>query len=211
MKKQMLLVSGLALLNCEMSQGAVVFSETIGTVSATTAIATHETNGGFDNDSFTYSGTGDLRVSTPSTGYAGASGSSNVFLTSNSSRTFQIDGISTTGYTSGTVGISFGAHKSTTASNMATLILEYSTTGSSWTAISIPTQPTGSGTAIWRSISIPTTTIPISSTLSLRWTNSDTGAQYRLDDIALTADPIPEPASALLGAFGFLGILRRRR
>lgn len=187
----------------------MIFSETLGTVTVTTAIAAHEAANAFDNDGLTFSGAGDLRATGFSTGYAGASGSANVFLTSNSSKTFRIDGINTLGHTVGSVGMTFGAFKNTTASDMATLVLEYSTDGSSWSAISIPGQPTGIGTSVWRLVSIPTTFIPIASNVSLRWTNTDSTTQFRLDDITLTA--VPEPAAALLGVFGLLGLLRRRR
>ena len=191
---------------------ATIFSESMGTVSATTAISAHESVGGFDNDAFTFSGTGDVRSTSPSSGYIGASGSANVYLAPNATKTFEIEDISTVGYTVGSIGITFGASKNTTASDMTTLNLEYSTDGSSWAPLSIPAQPTGTGTSGWRLVSLSSTSIPISATLSLRWTNADTGTtQYRVDDIALTGTAVPETSAALLGALGVLGMLRRRR
>lgn len=190
-------------------KAAVIFTESLGVVSATTAISAHQTAAGFDNDALSFSGTGDLRSSTASSGYTGSSGSTNAFLTNNGTANFSISGISTAGYDAGTVGLAFGAHKSTIASNMTTLVLEYSTNGSAWTAIAIPSQPTGTGTANWRLLSFASTAIPISSTLSLRWTNTDTTNAIRIDDIQLTA--IPEPTAAVLGSLGLLGLLRRRR
>jgi hypothetical protein len=207
MKSSLLLLTVCLAISGTNAGAAIIFTESLGTVTATTAIATHETNNGFDNDDLTFSGTADLRATTASTGYAGASGSTNVFLTSNTSRTFRIDGISTEGFTVGSIGISFGALKSTTTSNMATLVLDFSTNGTDWTPLALPAQPTGSGTANWRLVTLSDTSIPISPTLSLRWTNTDATVQYRIDDITL----VPEPAAVLLGGLGFLGLLRRRR
>lgn len=191
--------------------GAVVFAESFGTVGATTAIAAHEAANGFDNDGFTFSGSGDMRATTVSTlaAYSGASGGANVFLTDGLSSNITISGISTIGHTAGTVGIHFGAYKSAIASTMTTLILEYSTDALIWNAIAIPAQASGSGTAVWRALTLLDTAIPISSTLSLRWTNSDAVTQYRIDDVVLTA--LPEPSIAILSVIGFLGFLRRRR
>jgi len=196
---------------CENTVGAVIFSESFGTVVGTTAITTQETANGFDNDSFTYSGTGDLRVTTVSSGYTGASGSANIYLTNSGTASFRIDGISTSGYTADTIGITIGAYKSSTASDMSTLDMEYSTDGIAWTVLGIPAQPTGPGTAAWRLIGISNTSIPISPTLSLRWTNSDTSVQYRIDDISLSGTVIPEPTAPMLVSLGLLGLLRRRR
>lgn len=191
------------------ADAAVVFFESLGTVSSAKAISSHESSDGFDNNELTFSGTGDVRATSTSSGYVGASGSANVYLTSNSTSNFRIDGISTMGYDAGTVGISFGAWKSAIASDMATLVLEFSTDGLAWTGIPIPAQETGSGTAVWRLLSFDNTSIPISETLSLRWTNTDSSTAYRLDDITLSA--VPEPSAAVLGSLGLLALLRRRR
>ncbi len=191
------------------TMGAVIFTESFGTVSTTTAIAAHETANGFDNDGFTFSGSGDIRDTVVSTGYSGASGGANAYLTTSGTPNIMISGISTLGYTAGTVGISFGAHKANTAPNMTTLIFEFSTNGSTWNPIAIPAQPTGTGTAAWRALSFENTAIPISSSLFLRWTNSTIDTAFRIDDVVLTA--IPEPNAAALGALGLLGLLRRRR
>ncbi len=164
-----------------------IFTETMGSVGANTAISTHETNNGFDNDEFTMSGSGDLRNTSASTGYTGASGGANVFLTNNGTASFQIAGIATTGCSSLT--LTFGAFKSTTASNMTELLLAYSIDGTNYINIPIPAQPTGSGTAIWRLITI---SLPIGaenqSNLRLRWTNSSTGPQFRIDDVSLAGN-----------------------
>lgn len=191
------------------TMGAVIFTESFGTASTTTAIAAHETANGFDNDEFTFSGSGDIRETTVSTGYSGAGGGANAYLSSSGTPHIMISGISTIEHTAGTVGISFGAYKNTIASTMTTLILEYSTDELIWNAIATPAQATGSGTAIWRALSFADTAIPISSTLSLRWTNSTSDSAFRIDDVVLTA--APEPTTLMLGILGFLSLLRRRR
>jgi hypothetical protein len=162
-----------------------LFTESIGSVGGTTSIAAHESVNGFDNDGYTMSGTGDIRNTGVSAGYAGASANANVFLTNNGTASFQIAGIVTTGCSS--LSLSFGAFKNTTASNMTELVFEYSTDGVNYTTVPIPAQPTGTGTAIWRLITI---NLPVGaenqSNLRLRWRNSSTTPQFRVDDIMLT-------------------------
>jgi hypothetical protein len=82
-----------------------IFTETMGTVSATTTIAAHETNDGFNNDGYTMSGTADLRNTTISTGYTNASASANVFFTSTVGIYLMIEGINTTNYTDLTLSL----------------------------------------------------------------------------------------------------------
>jgi hypothetical protein len=206
----LLTFSVISLLVQSPTMGAVIFTESFGTVGGDTAITTHETANGFENEGFTFSGTGEIRNTQVSTGeYLGASGGANAYLKNTANTDLVISGISTLGYTAGTVGISFGAWKANIAPNMTTLIFEFSTDANNWNSIAIPAQPVGTGTSIWRSISFENTAIPISSTLSLRWTNSTTETAFRIDDVVLSA--VPEPSIAVLSALGFLGILRRRR
>lgn len=195
-----------------LAKADTIFSENMGSPTGTTAIASNA----FQNSgTLTFSGTGDVRISTSSTGYAGASGSGNVFLTNNGTAYFQISGINTTGYAAGSLDLSFGAFKSTTASNMSELSLQYSTDGSTWLSLSIPAQATGSGTANWRLISFADTALPISSSLFLKWTNTGTGPQFRLDDVILSGSltAVPEPREYAIAFVGLLGVivLTRRR
>lgn len=166
------------------ANAAVIFTESIGTVAATTAISAHETANGFDNDSQTMSGTGDIRNTSPSSGYAGASGAANVFLTTGGTRTFQIDGINTTGYTG--ITLSLGVNKSATAENGTSLTVEYSTDGGAiWTPMTLTANlPTGAGTTGWHLVNY-STNLPASSSLSIRFTNTSTTNQFRLDDIGI--------------------------
>ncbi|MCB0243457.1 MAG: Ig-like domain-containing protein, partial [Anaerolineae bacterium] len=167
-----------------------VFSESMydgtGSPSGTTPIATFESNNYFQNDALTMSGTGDMRTTTPSSGYTSASGTWNVFLTNTTAgRYFQIADINTTGYTNLT--LSFGVYKSTTVENGSTFDVAVSSNGSNWTSLTIPALPTGTGTAIWH-YRTTSGTIPATSTLFIRFTNTGTATQFRIDDVLLEGD-----------------------
>ena len=156
--------------------------ENFGTPSANTLITDYT---GWSNTTVVYSGTGDVRVSSASSGYAGASGSGNVFLTTGGTKTLIISGITlNTGATSGTLG--FGVLKSTTSSNGSELTISYTNaTGSS----SI-TLPTGSGTAIWAYRTIPLTFT--GGDITITFTNTSASAvQFRLDDISISNTVLP--------------------
>jgi uncharacterized repeat protein (TIGR02543 family) len=176
---------GLVLLFSHTVFGQVtIFTENMGSPAGTTAIASNT----FQNSTgaLTYSGTADIRNSSVSTGYTGATGGGNVFITNTIGRTFEIANISTLGYA--TLTLQFGAIKSTTASNMSELVLEYSTDGTSYSAVSFPGQPTGTGTATWRlisSISLPSAACNITN-LRLRWRQTSATPSFRIDDVKLS-------------------------
>lgn len=160
-----------------------VFSESMGTVAATTAISAHETASGFDNDAYTMSGTADVRATTPSSGYGGASGGANVFISNTAELSFQIADINTAGLAS--FQLSFGVYKSTTASSGSELAVEVSSDGTTYTPLSFPALPTGTGTAIWH-YRTASGTIPATSNLRIRFRQTGTGPQFRIDDVSLT-------------------------
>mgnify|MGYP003345108378 CR=1 FL=1 len=160
-----------------------VFSESIGTVGGTTAIATHETNNAFDNDNFTMSGTADIRSTSISSGYTGASGGANVYFATNGTASFQIEGINTTGLTG--LSLRFGQYKNSTTSNGSELVVETSTDGVNYSPLSMTAMPTGTGTAAW-SIRSSSSSIPTSSNLRIRWRTTSASIQFRIDDIILT-------------------------
>lgn len=179
------LVLSTIFLSSTLGFGQTVFNETIDVnVNAAGNLTIASTV--FDNASLAYSGTGDTRTSTGSSGYTGASGGRNVFLTNNATASFQVANINTTSFTS--LILSFGAYKSTIASDLTELVVEYSTDGINYFPISFPAQPTGSGTTNWRLIgplSLPMAAEGASN-LRLRWRNSSTLPQFRIDDITLT-------------------------
>lgn len=165
-----------------------VFTETMGTVTGTTVMATHESNNGFDNDAFTMTGTADVRTTTNSFGYAGASGGANVFITNVANRNFIISGINTSALTN--IQLSFGIAKSSTAGTGSDLLVQYSTNGTTYTTLPYAALPTGSGTATWYLRSA--TGLPSSPTLSLQFIQTGTATQYRIDDVSLSSqNPIP--------------------
>jgi endonuclease/exonuclease/phosphatase family metal-dependent hydrolase len=158
----------------------LVFHENMGTVSATTSIATHETNNGFESDSLTMSGTGDVRITATSSGYTDASGGANIFLTNTVGRAFQIAGINTIGRSN--LQLSFGLFRSNTAVNGSELQVRYSTDGVNYTSLTLAPI---TGTSVWTYVTV-TGTIPQTSNLRLQFRQNGTTAQYRIDDVSLT-------------------------
>ncbi len=152
------------------------YSEDMGSPGGTTLITAYT---GWQNSSpIIYTGSGDVRTSLASTGYTGASGSGNVFLTSTAGRFLQIDGINSSAYAAGDIQLSFGY----LTNNIGTqLVVEQSTDGTTWIPITFTQNPNTS----WHLVTIPGGQIPSSTTLSLRFTQPAT-AQMRIDDIRLT-------------------------
>lgn len=165
-----------------------IFSENMHNGSVGTngdAISVHESNNRFNEDALTFSGTGDMRDTNPSLGYSGFSGTWNVMLNA-SGETFVIDGINASSGTS--LSLTFGVGKAANATNGSSLIVEYSTTGSSgsYTAITWGVLPTGTGTSYTTTYYLKNSTSSIPSnvtTIRFRTTNAD---EYRIDDVKLT-------------------------
>ena len=157
------------------------FSENVGTGSGTTGINSY--TGWQNNATNTFSGTGDVRSTTPSSGYLGSSGNGNVFLTNSGTATLLIANINTLSLTNPTLEI--GLIKSTTASNALELVFQYSIDGTTFTQILTPTQTTGSGSAVWRKVRF--TGLPQTANLRIRFTNSGTSPTFRIDDIVVNA------------------------
>ena len=152
------------------------YSESMGTSAATTLITAYT---GFQNSApIVYSGSGDVRTSSASSGYTGASGSGNVFLTGTAGKNLQIDGLNTSTHSSANIRLTFGY----LTNNIGTqLVVEYSTDATNWTPITF----TNNANTGWTLVTILGGVIPSSTTLSLRFTQPAT-AQMRLDDIKLS-------------------------
>lgn len=160
-----------------------IFTENFGTPAATTSVSTYT---GFQNYGFqTYTGNADVRITLPSSGYVGASGNGNLFVTSTANTNLVISGINTTSYNS--LSLSLAILKTTIASNGSQLGVQYSVDGAIWTDLTF-TMPTGGGTANVYSLYTPTGTIPSTANLRLRFIMKSvvTGLQFRIDDVKLT-------------------------
>jgi len=162
----------------------VIFSENMGNPTGETDIVDHT----FENGSpILFSGNADIRITTPSTGYEGASGNGSVFIGSTLiTQSFKVEGINTSNYNN--LVLSFGHYKSTNAGSNE-LTVEVSADGNSWTVLTY-TRPTGSGSTSWLLIT-PSGTIPSTSNLRIRFTNPTNNTTplavgFRIDDIKLT-------------------------
>lgn len=160
-----------------------IFSENMGSPSSTTAIASY--TGWQNNGILTFTGTTDVRNTGPSSGYTGASGNGNVFVNTTSGLYYEISGINTSYYSG--ITLSLGHFKSTLAGNNQ-LIIETSPDGTTYTAMTY-SRATGSGTAVWALIN-PTGTIPSTTNLRIRFRQTSTTCQFRIDDITLTGNCI---------------------
>jgi hypothetical protein len=158
-----------------LSFGQTFYSENMGTPSGTTAIDVNV----FQNSApILYSGTADVRATSGSTGYNGASGSGNVFINA-IDEFFQIDGLNSAAFNTADIQLSFGINTPTAVTNV--LIVEVSTDATNWTPVSYT--PSGTG---WTLATISGGVIPSSATLSIRFKSSST-LQYRIDDVKLSS------------------------
>jgi endonuclease/exonuclease/phosphatase family metal-dependent hydrolase len=161
----------------------VLFSESMGTVTSTTSIASHENANGFQNTGFTMLGTADVRLTQTSLGYSGASGGANVFFTNTAGRYFTISGINTLGLSN--VSIDFGMYKSTVASTGSELKVQVSDDGILFADLSVVPISGGSG---WY-LRTANGAIPQSNNLRLRFYQTSGTVQFRVDDIVFKYQP----------------------
>lgn len=165
--------------------------ETMGTGgSGTQTISARETAGSFDLTVLTYTGTADMRTTTASTGYAGASGGYNTLI--QAQETFEMQGVNAAGCRTKD-SIFFGMHKNTNASTgIDFLVLEYSIdNGATWAGITFPALPTGTGTSKWYKVGAELPAASYSSNLRVRFRStlagtSSSNPQFRIDDITFT-------------------------
>ncbi|MDN3678157.1 T9SS type A sorting domain-containing protein [Flavobacterium paronense] len=167
----------LFLVVASVSFAQTIYTENFGTPTGTTLIPAYITGTApatFQNSTpIVYSGTGDVRITGISSGYSGASGGGNVFLTNTAGKYFQIDGINTSAFPATNLRLSFGLNATATVQP----IVEFSTDGTIWTPI------TYTNVAGWQLITTASAAIPSTTTLSLRFTQPAVAAQLRIDDV----------------------------
>ena len=164
------------------ASSATLFNESMGSVFGTTLISFHESANGFDNDSLTMSGTGDVRNTSSSLNkYPVASGGANIFLTNTIGKNFIISGINTSGLNN--IQLSFGVFKGSTAANGSELQVMVSTDGVNYSSLSFSALSTASADWTYRTA---TGAIPATSNLRIQFRQNGTASSYRIDDVSLT-------------------------
>lgn len=160
----------------------VLYEENMGVPTSNTLIQNYT---GWQNTTVQYIGNGtcDVRTSSASTGYGGASGGGNVMI-NDTVKWFQISGINTTAATNTTVKLYCGLRKTTKTENGDHLLVEFSTDSIVWTSLPLEdTLPTGSGTTGWFRVCYPN--LPVHPHLHIRFSNT-ANVEFRIDDISIT-------------------------
>nr|MBP6335174.1 SprB repeat-containing protein [Bacteroidia bacterium] len=173
------------------SYSGVIFSENMGNPGGNVALNPYTgwQNNGLLLFSSASSTASDVRITGASSGYAGSTGTGNVFMgtATSSTRDFIISGINTTGYSSLT--LSFGLVRDNIS---AGLTVEVSDNGGAYTPLTITQPPTAN---VW-ALTTASGTIPASSNLSIRFSKNN-GTAFRIDDVTLSGSVNSVSISAL--------------
>ena len=173
-----------------------IFTENCGNPAPTTSAATY--TGWQNNATLTYAASAtypDVRTSTPSTGYTGASGNGNIYFNATSvigtSGTINvvISNINTSSYTN--LVLSFGFLKTNNAWSNE-VVVEVSSNGTTWTSLTM-SPSTGTGTAsVWQYLTA-SGSIPSTANLRIRFRYASTSSTntVRIDDIKLVGCLVP--------------------
>lgn len=175
-------IMALALVGCvAITRGqAVLYEEDFGTPTANTLVQNYA---GWQNNSVVYVGNGtcDIRTSSASSGYGGASGGGNVMI-NDTVKWFQISGLNTSAAQT-TVKLYCGLRK-TSAENGTNFVVEFSTDSIVWIQLPMAdTMASGTGTGGWHRVCFPN--LPAHPHLHVRFSNL-ASVDYRLDDIRIT-------------------------
>lgn len=158
----------------------VLYEENMGTPASNTFIQDYT---GWQDTTVLYIGNGtcDVRSSSASTGYGGASGGGNIMI-NDTMKWFQISGLNTTS-SRPIVNLYCGLRKSSNE-NGSNFRVEFSTDSLVWVQLPMSdTLPTGTGTAGWYRVCFPN--LPAHPHLHVRFSNLSR-SEYRLDDIRIT-------------------------
>lgn len=158
----------------------VLYEENMGIPTANTLIQDYT---GWQNSTVLYIGNGtcDVRSSSASAGYGGASGGGNIMI-NDSVKWFQISGLNTA-VSRPTVNLYCGLRKSS-SENGSNFVVEFSTDSLVWIRLPMSdTLPTGAGTGGWHRVCFPN--LPSHPHLHVRFFNLSR-SDYRLDDIRIT-------------------------
>lgn len=187
----------------------VVFSENMGTPSGTTTLAnfingtapaTFQNKGVLTYTQGAQTNPVDVRTSSPSSGYAGASGNGNLWFTNNSGAYgFSIESINASGVTN--LSLNFGYRKESGTAH-ATFAVDY-WNGTAWitlanTATALFNESASAASAWYLSKSI---SLPLGAQingLKIRFVKTGTEA-IRIDDVKLTGTPATSPALTVEG------------
>jgi hypothetical protein len=170
----------------------VIFTETFGSPSATTPISTYTgwTNGvGLTFDQGGAANAADIRVTSASLGYSGASGGGNVFCTISSERGIGISGIQAASYTN--LSLTFAYRKESGAS-LPTLQVDF-WDGSAWVNVPFTFPQLATAATGWYLVS--NLNLPSSAQingLKIRFVKTGTTTSCRIDDVKLQGS-IPAP------------------
>ena len=157
-----------------------LYEEDMGTPTASTPVQDYT---GWQNTAVLYIGNGtcDVRSSSASTGYGGASGGGNIMI-NDTVKWFQISGVNTS-CSRPAVNLYCGLRKSS-SDNGSNLVVEFSTDSIVWVRLPMAdTLPTGTGTGGWHRVLFPD--LPAHPHLHIRFSNL-ARTEYRLDDIRIT-------------------------
>ncbi len=180
------------------SAQSTIYSEDFGSPTANTLIQDYT---GWQNTQVHYSGNGtcDVRSSSASTGYGLASGGGNVLI-NDTVKWFMISGLHTA--TDTNLSLYCGLRK-VTAENGSNFVVEVSTDSLQWTRLWFSdTLPTGTGTSGWHRVRYPA--VPSCNYLHIRFSNAS-GAEYRLDDVAVVVGEESELQTVAMPVFSPAG------
>jgi len=158
----------------------VLYEENMGIPTANTFIQDYT---GWQDTTVLYIGNGtcDIRSSSASTGYGGASGGGNIMI-NDTVKWFQISGVNTVS-SRPTVNLYCGLRK-TSSENGSNFMVEFSTDSLVWVQLPMSdTLPTGTGTGGWHRVCFPN--LPSHPRLHIRFSSLSRN-DYRLDDIRIT-------------------------